>query len=283
MLRQRNTKPEQEVPEHGGGFSIGGFDDHMSVANGKMKTVNESCNCWKYIAVLLLCVTGVSVGLNIYQYTILKHLDDKHTEIHSEWQADRAHKDVCMTELSSLESHIKTREEEKFGLEQEVSRLKRAIQQGGVTDHPGHQQDGDTPPTPHPQQDGPTPPHHHQQEEARRQREEQLRIQQEQQRQQEEQKRQQEQLRLQQEQQRQKEEQQRQQQEAQQRQQQEQLRLQQEQQEARQKQQEEQQRQQQEQLRQQEEQQIQQQEQMRQQEEQQRQQQEQQAQQQGQP
>ena len=76
MLRQRNTKPEQEVPEHGGGFSIGlsshfyhilsksccsgGFDDHMSVANGKMKAVNESCNCWKYIAVLLLCVTGFS-------------------------------------------------------------------------------------------------------------------------------------------------------------------------------------------------------------------------------
>ena len=148
-----------------------------------------------YLNCFLLYLLGVSVCLNIYQYTILRHLDEKHTEIHSEWQADRylfqalneryaviiprAHKDVCMTELESLESHIKSREEEKFGLEQEVSRLKRASQKGGVTDHPVHQRDGDTPPTPHPQQDGPTPPPDQQQEEARRQQEEQKRQQEE--------------------------------------------------------------------------------------------------------
>jgi len=272
MLRQRNIKAEPESAENGGGFSIGGFDDHMSVTNGKMKSMDDPCNCWKYISVLLLTVTGVSVCLNIYQYTLLRHLDEKHSEIHSEWQADRAHKDVCMTELESLESHIKSREEEKFGLEQEVSRLKRAIQKGGVTDHPVHQRDGDTPPTPHPQQDGPTPPPDHQQEEARRQHEEQKRQQEEQQRlQQEQQKQQEEQQRLQQEQQKQHEEQQRLQQE-QQRQQEEQHRQQEEQrrqQEEHQRQQEEQQRQQEEQLKQQQEQQRQQEEHRRQKEEQQ--------------
>ena len=39
-------------------YCSGGFDDHMSVTNGRMKSMDDPCNCWKYISVLLLTVTG---------------------------------------------------------------------------------------------------------------------------------------------------------------------------------------------------------------------------------
>ena len=65
-----------------------------------------------------------------------------------------------MSELEGIESHMKTKEQEKFQLEKELSRLKRAVLKGGATDHPqqgrqqhdgGHHPPKPEHPTPHPQ------------------------------------------------------------------------------------------------------------------------------------
>ena len=48
----------------------------------------------------------------------------------------RAHKEGCLSELEGIESHMKTKEQEKFQLEKELSRLKRAVLKGGATEHP---------------------------------------------------------------------------------------------------------------------------------------------------
>ena len=42
----------------------------------------------------------------------------------------RAHKEGCLSELEGIESHMKTKEQEKFQLEKELSRLKRAVLKG---------------------------------------------------------------------------------------------------------------------------------------------------------
>ena len=79
MLRQRNLKTEDDT-ENNQTYgtqgvmigkrvkclwcdmktfydNLGGFDDHIS-ANGKYKSIQEPCNCWKYIAGILFCVAG---------------------------------------------------------------------------------------------------------------------------------------------------------------------------------------------------------------------------------
>ena len=127
----------------------------------------------------------------------------------------------CRAEMTKMETHMNNRENEKTELEKEISRLRRAIENGGVTENPGEErdydQDGDTPPTPHPEQGDPTRSsfqdineQKRKEEEERRQIEEQQQQKEELERQQEEQRQQNELLR-QQEAQRQQEEQQRQQ------------------------------------------------------------------------
>jgi len=180
MLRQRNIKPEIVNTENNGfngGVSIGGFDDHMAVTNEKFKTSNSSCNCWKYVALMLFLVAGASIGGIIYLTMLLKSHEQKLNIINNDLEGERAHKEGCLSELDGMESHMKSREEEKFQLEKEVSRLKRAVMKGGATDHPqqGQHHEKNHPPKPDP----PTPhtPQHHDQ--LLRQQEEQQRLQQE--------------------------------------------------------------------------------------------------------
>jgi len=246
MLRQRNIGQGHEVV--GEGIFIGDVEE--PVRSSKEKIIGQSeGSLWKYLSVILIVLTVASIGLNIYQFTLIaghqkniQELDDKHQNVHAEWTADRNSVEECRSEMHKMETHMNNRETEKTELEKEVTRLKRTVDNGGVTENPHVEHvdhhEGDTPPTPHPEQGYPTPPHHQELEEQQRQDEE-LRLQQEiqrqqeevmrqqeAQRQQEELERQQEELRQQQEQQRQEEEA-RQQQEQQQRQQQEQEQIQQ--------------------------------------------------------
>jgi len=163
MLRQRNIK--QETPNNqnngfNGGVSIGGFDDHMAVTNNKFKTSNDSCNCWKYFALMLFLVAGSSIGGNVYLTMLLKNSEQKLNIINNDLEGERAHKEGCLSELEGIESHMKTKEQEKFQLEKELSRLKRAVLKGGATEHPqqgrqqhdgGHHPPKPEHPTPHPQ------------------------------------------------------------------------------------------------------------------------------------
>ena len=86
----------------------------------------------------------------------------------------RAHKDVCKIELSEREKRLETQEYERRLLEEEVVRLKRAIQSGGVTE-PHH--DGDTPATPVPEYNGPTPHNQHEEERLRQEQEQHIKQQ----------------------------------------------------------------------------------------------------------
>jgi len=217
MLRQRNVRSDEVEGE---GIFIGDVEPEKF---SKYKSNGQSeGGCWKYFAVVITFVTVLSICLNVYQHLQIgghlrdmQDLNDTHHSLVSEWKTDRLSVEECRTEMHSMESKMNNRETEKITLEKEVTRMRRAIQNGGVTEHPEHEDhhEGDTPPTPHPEQHYPTPPNHHQLEEQQRQQEEQ-RQQDEQKIQQEEQQRQQKEQQMQQEeQQRQQEEQQRQQEE----------------------------------------------------------------------
>eukprot|EP00092_Neocalanus_flemingeri_P073327 GFUD01090440.1.p1 GENE.GFUD01090440.1~~GFUD01090440.1.p1 ORF type:complete len:202 (+),score=53.55 GFUD01090440.1:42-647(+) len=197
MLRQRNVGQVDEVV----GESVFIGDVEEPVKSSKQKKSGESeGGCWKFLSILMIAVTVLTLCLNVYQFKLIdgylkdiQELNDTHHTRHSEWEADRHSVEECRAEMQTMESHMNNRETEKSKLEQEVTRLRRAIQKGGVTEdpHPDHEDHhaGDTPPTPHPEQNYPTRPNHQQLEEQQRQ--QQL----EEQRQEEEQKRQQDQQR----------------------------------------------------------------------------------------
>jgi len=195
MLRQRNIK--QETPNNqnngfNGGVSIGGFDDHMAVTNNKFKTSNDSCNCWKYFALMLFLVAGSSIGGNVYLTMLLKNSEQKLNIINNDLEGERAHKEGCLSELEGIESHMKTKEQEKFQLEKELSRLKRAVLKGGATEHPqqgrqqhdgGHHPPKPEHPTPHPQHQNVHDQVSHEESQQQQQQEQQRQQEEEQQRQ----------------------------------------------------------------------------------------------------
>jgi len=211
-LRQRTVGRPEEVANEG--IFIGDVEEPIRSVKEKIGGNSESSS-WKRLSIFLAIATVLSVCGNVFQYRLLSSHQHSIQELHensqnfqAEWTADRHSVEECRSEMTKMETHMNNRENEKTELEKEIARLRRAIENGGVTENP---HEGDTPPTPHPEQGYPTRPNHQELEEQ--QRLEQQRREEEERRQAEEQQRQEEELRRQQEEQRQQEELQRQQEE----------------------------------------------------------------------
>merc|ERR1712013_263114 len=179
-----------------------GVEEPNRSLKDKMNVKNEN-NCWKYLSLVLIIVTVFSVTSNIYQYKQLstyqhniEELQNTYQNYQAESTADRHSVEECRAEMTKMETHMNNRENEKTELEKEISRLRRAIENGGVTENPGEEhdndQDGDTPPTPHPGHGDPTRSSFQDINEQKRKEEEERRQMEEQQQQKEEVERQQE-------------------------------------------------------------------------------------------
>jgi len=200
MLRQRTVgRGEEDGSE---GIFIGDVEEPNRSLKDKIGVKNEN-NCWKYLSLVLIILTVFSVTSNVYQHKQLstyqhniEELQNTYQNYQAESTADRHSVEECRAEMTKMETHMNNRENEKTELEKEISRLRRAIENGGVTENPGEEhdndQDGDTPPTPHPVQGDPTRSSFQDINEQKRKEEEERRQMEEQQKQKEEVERQQE-------------------------------------------------------------------------------------------
>eukprot|EP00092_Neocalanus_flemingeri_P101270 GFUD01129486.1.p1 GENE.GFUD01129486.1~~GFUD01129486.1.p1 ORF type:complete len:196 (+),score=56.41 GFUD01129486.1:140-727(+) len=177
MMRQRNPGRGDEVM--GEGVFIGDVEEPARSSKLEKSGQSEG-GCWKSLSLFLIVAAVLSLCLNAYQFKLIdgylrniQELTDTHNELHSVWEVDRHSVEECRTEMHKMETHMNDKETVNTKLEKEVTRLRRAIQKGGVTDdpHPDHEDhhEGDTPPTPHPEQNYPTRPNHQQLEEQQKQ------------------------------------------------------------------------------------------------------------------
>ena len=108
MLRQRNIGRGDEVV--GEGIFIGDVEEPVR-SSKEGSTGQSEGDCWKYLSLLMIAVTGeswmysyfssitilvLSLGLNVYQFKLIggyqrdiQELNETHQNVHSEWTADR--------------------------------------------------------------------------------------------------------------------------------------------------------------------------------------------------
>merc|ERR1712013_333313 len=168
-----------------------GVEEPNRSLKDRISVKNEN-NCWTYIPLVLFIVTVFGVTSNVYQYKQLstyqhniEELQNKYQNYQAESTADRHSVEECRAEMTKMETHMNNRENEKTELEKEISRLRRAIENGGVTENPGEEHDNDqerdTPPTPHPGQGDPTRSNFQEMEDIKRKQKEEQRQEEEQQ------------------------------------------------------------------------------------------------------
>merc|ERR1712228_952576 len=101
-------------------------------------------------------------------------MTESQKNLHSEWTAHRHSVEECKAEMEKLETYVNEKEVEQKRLEEEVSRMKRAVINGGYTDSPSQKEEednlnDDTPATPHPSFGYSTPAYNQQLEEEQQQ------------------------------------------------------------------------------------------------------------------
>eukprot|EP00092_Neocalanus_flemingeri_P070010 GFUD01085877.1.p1 GENE.GFUD01085877.1~~GFUD01085877.1.p1 ORF type:complete len:201 (+),score=58.33 GFUD01085877.1:52-654(+) len=127
MLRHRNVGGGNEVM--GEGIFIGDVEEPARSSKLEKSGQSEG-GCWKYLSLLMIVATVLSLCLNAFQFMLIdgylrdiQELNDTHNNRHSEWEADRHSVEECRAEMQKMESHMNNRETEKNNLEQEVTRL----------------------------------------------------------------------------------------------------------------------------------------------------------------
>jgi len=137
MLRQRTVAREEEDSSEG--IFIGDVEEPSRSLKDKISVQSEN-SCWKYFSLFLTILAVLSVSSNMYQYKQLstyqhniEDLQDKYQNYQAESTADRHSVEECKSEMKKMETHMNNRENEKTELDKEISRLKRAIENGGVT------------------------------------------------------------------------------------------------------------------------------------------------------